>query len=125
MLSNVQEFDEGFADDWLIFSYDDCGKLDAEACPAGVQVQNKPLCWWTSGPAPVRLRRVGSERGAPVYAAGRETDEYAQAEVHTGDTAVSVTTDTQPALRRALAQLRPLDGDVGPLAPPARACDAS
>lgn len=119
MLSEAAPFREGFADRFG-FGYEDCATA---TCPPGIQVQNRPLCWWKDGPAPVRLRRIGSERGAPVFVAGRETDEYAQVEVHTGDVAVSVTTASQVELRRALAALRPLHGQVGSLAPPARTCE--
>lgn len=120
MLSHAQHFQEGFAD-MFGFLYDDCATPGA--CGPGIQVQNRALCWWKQGPAPVRLRRIGSERGAPVFVSGRETDEHAQAEVHTGDVAISVTTASEQELGRALAALRPLDGDVGPLQPPARVCD--
>jgi Tol biopolymer transport system component len=122
LLSHAARFSEGF-DDQFSFIYDDCGRTRGAACPPSVQVQNRPLCWWRDRPAPVRLRRIGRERGAPVYHTGRDTGEEATAEVHTGDAAVSVRALTRRGLRRGLAALRPLGGEPGAwLSRPARRC---
>ena len=113
---------EAFSDN-VRFIYDDCEPRAAGCPPGDVQVENRRLCWWRGGPA-VRLLRIHRERGAPVYTFGRGTGGVTTAEVHTGETAVRLHAATPPALRRALAALRPLDGEPGGrLSPPARRGD--
>ena len=119
LLGHAEPGGEGF-DDSVDLVYDDCGRI-ARRCPAGVQVQVRPLCWYLEGPAPVRLRRVGSERGAPVFGLARGGGD-GWMEVHTGDSAVRVIAGTRADALRAVRRLRPLDGALGPLGPPDRRC---
>ena len=124
LLSHAERFSEGFGD-WFSFIYDDCETSRGAGCARDdVQIQNLRLCWWKGGPAPVRLRRIGRERGAPVYTFdGPGSGAVTTAEVHTGETAVRLHAGSERALRRALRALRPLDGEPGArLRPPAHRC---
>ena len=111
----------GRIDESFDFIYDDCARIGAD-CPEGVQVQNRPLCWWKEEPARPLVRRIGRLRGAPVYALARRNADPGRLEVHTGRAEVVVFAATRGAAWRALSRLRPLDGAMTRLAPPARRC---
>ena len=120
LLSHAARTNGRIADSFELI-YGDCGRIRG-GCPAEVQVQNRPLCWWKGEPARPQLRRIGRLRGAPVHALARRHGDRGWLEVHTGGTAVRVLSDSRRSVWRALARLRPIDGDVGRLPPPAQTC---
>ncbi|CAA9487999.1 MAG: hypothetical protein AVDCRST_MAG38-2456, partial [uncultured Solirubrobacteraceae bacterium] len=56
------------------------------------------------------------------YGPARSSEEETWREVHTGDAAVRVIAGARADAAAALRRLRPLDGRIAPLAPPARRC---